>query len=482
MSSAVIGVKDKCGLIPSVEREDDEQSQRQGSSGAADDNNDEIVHHTDEEEEEEGLQLLLAGLSSEQMANVQWPEEDVGPNEPVRIGRPKSQSTMEAQRVDLSTSPSSVLPIEAQVIRSQAHSCCHESGLLIEPPVRIVSFGATRGNGLVTLRQFQKGSTIFTERALYAHSSHCPACWNCWRSLSSLSGIVTGSRILPHAHLWPISTTTSETPCDNCHAQFCSSQCQTQHFKVYGKCCRLRKCLEIVDKSLESKSTVQLAIVVFVAAVHHSRQSPSSLSSGESLGPILDHLCGSSHDVGPLELGTPAEIESIYSHLAQVLDLTLEEQTSLLLSQDRFATYMAIVARNSFEGYTQNPFDLYYARLPRSSRLDVLAQAFGETSVTREMDRAIQAKVVVPFVAIFALTARMNHSCDPNVEVVSKHYMDCHMDVIARRDLEPGEELVISYLPEMKCVMKRRRRLEARYLFQCDCPRCTREGGTSQER
>jgi hypothetical protein len=44
---------------------------------------------------------------------------------------------------------------------------------------------------------------------------------------------------------------------------------------------------EIVDESLESKSTVQLAIVVFVAAVHHRRQSPSSLSSGESLGTNL---------------------------------------------------------------------------------------------------------------------------------------------------------------------------------------------------
>ena len=76
----------------------------------------------------------------------------------------------------------------------------------------------------------------------------------------------------------------------------------------------------------------------------------------------------------------------------------------------------------------------------------------------------------------------MNHSCHDNVELVSKHYMDCHMDVIARRDVQPGEELVISYLPEMKCVMKRRRRLEARYLFQCDCPRCTREGTSIQER
>lgn len=53
------------------------------------------------------------------------------------------------------------------------------------------------------------------------------------------------------------------------------------------------------------------------------------------------------------------------------------------------------------------------------------------------MDRAIQAMVVGSFVAIFPLTARMNRSCDPNLEVLSKYYMDCHMDVIARHDVLP---------------------------------------------
>ena len=88
--------------------------------------------------------------------------------------------------------------------------------------------------------------------------------------------------------------------------------------------------------------------------------------------------------------------------LVVLLDQTLEEERSFTFSRGRHTTDMAVATRNSFVGYTQIPFDLYHARERGESRLDLLAQAFDATTVTRNMYRVIQAKVVFPFAALFA--------------------------------------------------------------------------------
>ncbi|KAI2502652.1 SET domain-containing protein [Fragilaria crotonensis] len=407
--------------------------------------------------EEEGLQLLLAGLSSDQMANVPWPDDSSSEEQTMVSGlacRRKPQTAMKAPRVDLDACSSTHLDSGTMV---NAHSW-DESGLLIQPLVRIVEFGS-KGNGLVVTQPFKKGSTIFTERALYSNSSHQPACCNCWRSLSEPSDVADN---LPDTHVWP--TTVNKVQSHECGSLFCSPHCQAQHDKLFGSCCRLRKCLGVVPKSEEAVGILQLGIVVFVAAVHGHR----TADSADKLGPIMDNLCGSSIDVGPLELDE--SLDSIYMDLVRILELTIEEQA--ILSRTRFATYVAIVARNSFEGHTKSPFDSYFACLNRSSRSKV-AMVLGGGTLTRQINRSIQDKVVVPVAAIFGLTARINHSCDPNVEAMSQNYMDCHMDIVARRDLEAGEELLISYLPDIKSTARRRRMLLAKYLFWCECSRCT---------
>ena len=83
---------------------------------------------------------------------------------------------------------------------------------------------------------------------------------------------------------------------------------------------------------------------------------------------------------------------------------------------------------------------------------------------------------------IFTLTARMNHSCDPNAEVRGQEYVDCNIDILAKRNICSGEESCISYVnlgsqPTSSSIIagnRRRRELRARYLFDCQCSRCTR--------
>ena len=81
--------------------------------------------------------------------------------------------------------------------------------------------------------------------------------------------------------------------------------------------------------------------------------------------------------------------------------------------------------------------------------------------------------------AMYALTCKMNHSCDPNVVVLyktrgwgSNHPLVAHC--VALRDIEPGEELCISYIESEDPVWKRREAL-AHYGFTCNCTKCQRE-------
>ena len=89
------------------------------------------------------------------------------------------------------------------------------------------------------------------------------------------------------------------------------------------------------------------------------------------------------------------------------------------------------------------------------------------------------AQCVVKMGGIFTLTARINHSCDPNAEIRNQEYVDCNIDIVAKEEIHEGEEICISYVnlgpnPSYSVVARNRRRreLSSRYLFNCQCSRC----------
>ena len=91
----------------------------------------------------------------------------------------------------------------------------------------------------------------------------------------------------------------------------------------------------------------------------------------------------------------------------------------------------------------------------------------------------IHSQCAVQIAALFTLTARINHSCDPCAELRGGEFIDCHVDLIAKRDIRRGEEISISYINLGRTAgraatdrSKRRRELKARYLFDCDCAKC----------
>lgn len=81
--------------------------------------------------------------------------------------------------------------------------------------------------------------------------------------------------------------------------------------------------------------------------------------------------------------------------------------------------------------------------------------------------------------AHFGFTEKMNHSCEPNSVVLykSRGWGKNHPLVaycVALKDIQPNEELTISYI-EIDEPYEQRQESLKNYGFQCTCPRCLRE-------
>lgn len=78
---------------------------------------------------------------------------------------------------------------------------------------------------------------------------------------------------------------------------------------------------------------------------------------------------------------------------------------------------------------------------------------------------------------LYSMQSKINHSCDPNCEIVfpqSNHVLQ----VTALRDIQQGEEVSISYLDECALTRSRHSRqkvLKENYMFICQCSKCHTE-------
>lgn len=77
-------------------------------------------------------------------------------------------------------------------------------------------------------------------------------------------------------------------------------------------------------------------------------------------------------------------------------------------------------------------------------------------------------------VALFSLQSACNHSCIPNAEPTYLHN-NSRLSLVALQDIQPGEEICISYLDDCNLERSRHSRqkeLMENYLFLCKCSKC----------
>jgi len=81
--------------------------------------------------------------------------------------------------------------------------------------------------------------------------------------------------------------------------------------------------------------------------------------------------------------------------------------------------------------------------------------------------------------AFYALICRINHSCDPNVRVtyVNSPEFGLQAHLLALRPIQPGEELLQSYIDQFQPFAARQKALKD-YGFDCACTKCVAERGS----
>lgn len=489
------------------------------------------------EDSKEALELLLGGIALEDLSPDAWENESHHDEDDETVVRAvnangtcvnvpmKNESAPKRYNI---RSSKEMIESDTDPIFLHAYKCT-PNGRVQRPSVQVVDLSAfERGSGLIATTAIPRGETIYTERAAIA--SQIPerdeescinfavrACQHCFRSLEPVASCqtLTDSAPLPLPDLWPVpafdfENDAPEQPirrdrygrvvCKTCQACFCSEHCRSEQINVFGSCCTRTRALTALPTLQGSDGKVQsaiaLAVCMFGMSLHHYRRMDSHD------GTALDGLCGDAKDITGLELGTSEQdsegrescnLKLVYTRLVEVFDMTYKEQSVLTLQALHEMASKA--ARNGVGIRTQSPFKTYYASLLRQAggrgsdkheqlMVDV-AKALGsdDGNLERGMDRVVEERVAPEVVALFPLTARMNHSCEANAEVRSQEFVDCHMNLVAKRDIAAGEELLISYIgvgPSVgrKSRYRRRRELQAKYLFWCECQECQQEAST----
>ncbi|KAH8655444.1 hypothetical protein BX600DRAFT_69010 [Xylariales sp. PMI_506] len=83
-------------------------------------------------------------------------------------------------------------------------------------------------------------------------------------------------------------------------------------------------------------------------------------------------------------------------------------------------------------------------------------------------------------IAMFPKIARINHSCKPNAGGIWSEASDQRI-IVAARDIYPGEEVTVTYIPLLRLHDERQQRL-AQYGFRCSCETCINHEHTDMRR
>ena len=353
--------------------------------------------------------------------------------------------------------------------------------------------GDGRGLGVFALRPFHKDDVVFTERPELAAvvRTEGAACDWCLRALCSCpSG-------LPHGEFWPVAP--HETCCQICRTRWCCASCRklaeacghsrlcaaaaTGRLAAFSDCCSQQLSVSADPRIVRGAALLVLRMVAHICSVAAEGDSDESRANALRL---YTHLSGA--EPGGDELGGPesAAARQLHSLLAPTLALSATEQawideaTIRRLLRGTLANFAQLQPISAFSDYVCASRRARYAsggaslaalrkhtEELRARHPERLADAMCPDAVGDEM-------YGVSGCGIFKLQSKLNHSCAPTVRRVCA-FTDASLDLVACRDIAPGEELTNAYVDPALEGPRRRQILRATYGFVCACSKCAPE-------
>ncbi|KIJ18321.1 hypothetical protein PAXINDRAFT_167508 [Paxillus involutus ATCC 200175] len=313
--------------------------------------------------------------------------------------------------------------------------------------VKVHHFNAAKGKGLVATENISEGEVLWKEDPfilapewdIYDLQKSSRACAFCSTPLGDHSPL----------HL-PCEASTSLTPCP---AMFFNRLCRMQSEKVHPLLCSAR--------NPSSTRLLKFARNTQWLALHGLAQCTSKLllSTQRDDGSIHDDL---QVVHGLAELGMEERFKALREKGAEpdrenwrkAYDLYLQA-FKVPKSTDEQKKLAKILKKAVDETIQKELFE-YDAFLRGLGRMSLNIEAHG---------------------GLYKLHSHLNHSCTPNVSV--RHFDQrnalSRITVFARTAIEPGEELLITYVdPQMNYKDRRRRLLEWGF-GPCQCVRCLTE-------
>ncbi|GAA5868574.1 hypothetical protein JCM3774_005433 [Rhodotorula dairenensis] len=294
----------------------------------------------------------------------------------------------------------------------------------LPPSLRLVRH-PDRGRGLATQTDLRltAGSTLLATHPLVSvldarNLAH--RCSHCFRSVDDLDP--------------PRPSAPKLLQCSLCHiVQYCSPACQKSDWSIHKKECAALRAAVKQRRESGTKHLVPDAPLRALARLLWSAQIPAGNETWQ-------------------------QVESLESHRSR---LSPEEQ-------ERF--FQLSVSLSAYVGQ-----ETLAESCPAGAAVIDLCSRF----VSNSFALTCPTDLSNIGVSISPLTALINHSCVPNAVVVfpslpsSTSTSSRNMAVVALRDLEPGEEVVTSYVDLSLPRSERQRELEERYKFRCRCQGCT---------
>ncbi|XP_076651451.1 SET and MYND domain containing, class 5 [Halictus rubicundus] len=355
-----------------------------------------------------------------------------------------------------------------------------------------------KGKGLFASRAFKDGDTILTEKPLVCCQFSWNleygylACDNCLRPLETAEENVhrlteNSTIILPHPEC---CETKKEliVECPDCATKYCSIECQNEAYSRYHS----TLCFRTREKD-ESHPLVQLnetwkqmhyppesgTIMLparMVAIVNQADNKEEVLST---FSQFCHCAVNEVHEIAHklLEEKFIGQIDVLRETMQKALDTKL---TSNWFTPDGFRSLLALIGTNG-QGIGTSAFSVWVKNvsaldLPREERI------FVDKLIDRiysEMDEAVGVFLNNEGSGLYALQSAINHSCVPNA-IVEFPFSNNVLVLKAIRNIQPEEEICISYLDECdqeRSRHSRQKALRSLYLFVCRCDKCLSQAG-----
>ncbi|XP_033488322.1 protein-lysine N-trimethyltransferase SMYD5 [Epinephelus lanceolatus] len=350
-----------------------------------------------------------------------------------------------------------------------------------------------KGKGLFAKRSFKKGDTIFFERPLVAAQFlwnalyKYKACEYCLRALETaeenarrLSGIPGLS--LPHPELCRVRPELHQA-CPQCQVMYCSSECRQAAADQYHRVLCLGSSQDDPDHPINKlkdawrsmhypPETASIMLMARMVAVVKQSKDKAHWQK------LFSHFCSRTgneeEEIAHKLLGDKfrGQLSLLHSLFKAAL---YDDHLSRWFVPEGFRSLFALVGTNGQGIGTSSLSQWVHAcdalELPaqQKEQLDSFID-----QLYKDIEKETGDFLNCEGSGLFLLQSSCNHSCIPNAEA-SFPDNNFLLQLSALSDINPGEEICISYLD---CCQRDRSRhsrhkiLRENYLFVCSCPKC----------